>query len=155
VTVLSVPTKLAHRDQSVQVAGVTDVPQKFTQNICQHICLPEIKIFAYRKSKYFSKYLLTGNQNICQNICLTEIKIFVKIFAYRKSKYLSKYLLNGNQNICQNICLPEIRADPLLNPISSHLVAVICFRTHRHPFAVYKLFMLRLVMLQGFLSCFI
>jgi hypothetical protein len=51
------------------------------------------------------------------------------------------------QNICQTICLPDIRADPVFNLISSHFVADIWFRTRRHPFVVYKLFEMRLVML--------
>jgi hypothetical protein len=38
-----------------------------------------------------------------------------------------------------------------LNLMFSHSVAVILFRTHRHPFTIYKLFELRLVTLQGFL----
>lgn len=54
---------------------------------------------------------------------------------------------NFRQDIFQNICLPDIRSDPVLNLIFSHSVAVILFRTHRHPFAIYKLFELLLVML--------
>jgi hypothetical protein len=43
VTVLSVPINHAHRDRSVEGAGISDVPQNIKQNICQNICLPDIR----------------------------------------------------------------------------------------------------------------